>query len=367
MVKKTNQMPRIFYTDQIPQSGKPTDWYDCSMHTSLGIGLKTNTNGVLKIQFSPDKGNIDSEITYTVGSDQREPHIIRVLNVWFRVVFTYSVSPTVFRCNVISGDYSLLTTPINVTVQQDADSIIARTISEELSIINNKLDGYAIVNKFGRNGDIDTGSVPEDIWNGGSTYTGFPTGSPEEFQVFSSDVGDTGVVTFTYLPSSTSTEYLTGTATLNGTTPVNTGVTGYRMHTASYASGSATAFNLGTITIRHRTTTTNIFCAMPIGTSQTYVAAYTVPYGYTGYVKRLFCRVFNQVTGSVEGGLWVRSFGGSPRIRRPFSVSNTDAFEEYPFGGVSIPQQSDISIRIVSASTTNLEVIGGFDIMLIKN
>jgi len=175
------------------------------------------------------------------------------------------------------------------------------------------------------------------------------------------------VITITYLPTSTSTAYLTATATLNGTTPVNIGVSGYRMHTASYASGSSTAFNLGIITVRHIVTTANVFCQIPIGRSQTNVSGYTVPYGYTGYLRRLFCRVIGSTTGTVDGALWVRTNGGSPRLRRPFSASQSDAFEEHPYGGIVMPQQTDIIVRVSAATVNNLDVIAGFDIVLIKN
>ena len=223
------------------------------------------------------------------------------------------------------------------------------------------------MNKFGRNPDIGTGTVPEDIWNGGGVYTGFPTGAPEEFEVFSSSASDTGVLTFTYLASSTSTAYATATVTLNGTTPVATGITGYRMHTARYSSGSATGFNVGTITLRHRTTTANVFCVMPIGRSQTYVSAYTVPAGSTAYVRRLFLRATGTTTITVQGALWVRALGESPRLRRPIVATNTDDFEEEPYGGLAVSEGSDIVLRIVSSSNNNVDVSGGYDVLLIKN
>ncbi len=237
----------------------------------------------------------------------------------------------------------------------------------ETNISEGKIEGYSLVNKFGRNPDVDTGSVPEDIYNNGGAYTGFPTGSPEEFQVFSSSASDTGVLTFTYLASNTATAWQTATVTLQGTTPVNTAIVGYRMHTANYASGSSTGFNIGNITVRHRTTTANIFCFMPIGTSQTYVSAYTVPAGSTGYIRRLFCRVYSNTTGQVSGALWVRALNGSPRIRRPFSASNDGYFEEQPYGGLIMSSGSDIIVRIVATTASNLDVIGGYDLILVRN
>jgi len=223
------------------------------------------------------------------------------------------------------------------------------------------------VNKFGRNTDVDTAAVPEDVWNGGGVYAGFPTGAAEEFEVFSSSASDTGVLTFTYLPSFLATDWLQATVTLNGTTPVATGITGVRMHTARYVSGGATTFNLGTITIRHRVTTANVFCVSPIGRSQTNVAAYTVPFGSMGVLRRLFCRVIGAVNGTIDGALWVRDLNSSPRLRRPFSATNADHFEEMPYGGLIVNAGADIQVRIGAASANNLDVIAGYDLVLIRH
>jgi len=259
------------------------------------------------------------------------------------------------------------TAPLNGVVAQGAESLLTKGIGDEILISQGKFTGYSIVNKFGENIDIDTASVPEDIWMGGGVYPGFPTGAAETFQAFSSSASDTGMLTVTYLPSFTATAYLTTTVQLNGTTPVSLGVSGVRMHAANYSSGTPTGFNVGLITVRHSVTTANIFCQLPIGRSQTNASAYTVPFGSTAYLKRIFVRINGTTNGTVEGGLWVRPLNGSPRMRRPFSASQADGFLEYPYGGIAIAAGSDIIVRVTVSSANNITVIAGYDMLLVSS
>lgn len=81
-------------------------------------------------------------------------------------------------------------------------------------VAQGKFPGTALNKKFGRNNDIDGGSAPEDVWNGGGLYTGFDCVAAEILEFFSSSTADTGS-----LVSS-------GTATGgSGTTVVDTGAT----------------------------------------------------------------------------------------------------------------------------------------------
>jgi len=242
---------------------------------------------------------------------------------------------------------------------------LPRNISHEQFIVEGGYTGRSVVNIFGHNTDVDTATVPEDIWNGGGVYAGFPTGAAEEFEAFSSSASDTGVLTFTYLPSFTATAWLTSTVVLNGTTPVSTGVSGVRMHTANYNSGTSTTFNVGLLTIRHKVTTANVFCAMPIGRSQANICAYTVPFGSIAVLKRLFCRVIGSNTGQVDGAVWARTLNGSPRLRRPFTSAATASFEEQPYGGLVFSAGTDLTIRISSTSANNLDIVGGFDLEIV--
>jgi len=332
------------------------------------VYVHSDVDCTLFFEMSADYGeNWDISHQLEIKANLPEQHRYTKAAYFVRVrLVNVDQDQTHLRLFTYFGKFSAIEKPLNSAVQIDEDASTVRAFGEELLIAEGLVNGCSVVNKFGRNSDIDTGSVPEDLWNGGGVYTGFPTGEPEEFVAFSSSASDTGVLTFSYLPDFSATEWLSASVTLNGTTTVNTGITGVRMHTARYNNGSATSFNVGEITVRHITTTANVFSVMPIGRSQTNICAYTIPAGSTGYVRRLFARVIGSNTGQVDGALWVRLQGESPRLRRPFSATTGSSFEERPYGGLAIPAGADVSIRVSNTSANNLDVIGGFDLLVVR-
>lgn len=80
--------------------------------------------------------------------------------------------------------------------------------------------GYQIDTKFGRNADIDTGTTPEDVWNGGGSYTGFNCVTAETLNVVSSSANDLG----TLVSSGTATGGSSTTLVDSGATFVTDGV-----------------------------------------------------------------------------------------------------------------------------------------------
>ena len=137
--------------------------------------------------------------------------------------------------------------------------------------------------KFWTNPSIWTGTTPEDIWNGGGTYTWFWT-EVETMEIFSSDANDTSAwtgartVTITWLCDGNYAQMPDITVTLNWTTPVS-------LWTQTYLRGNRmvvdTAWSLEhnawTITLRHTTTIANIFAIMSENNNQTAVMCFTVP------------------------------------------------------------------------------------------
>jgi len=265
-----------------------------------------------------------------------------------------------------SATSALQPTPyaLSENTPMSANGLISREYPFVQLVAEGKINNHSWVIKSGRNIDVDTASVPEDLWNLGGTYAGFPTSGSEILQVSSSSASDTGVATALILTSDTATSYTTTSVTLQGTTWVDFPASCYRMHSAFYNTGTATTFNVGELTFRWKVTTSVIFSKMPVGTSQTYACVYTDPFGSKGYLYNCFCGIQGSASSSIDAALWIRLNGSSPRLRRNFTVSFGGTWEENLEGRLVLPALSDITIRIISASANNLVVIGGFSILV---
>jgi hypothetical protein len=231
--------------------------------------------------------------------------------------------------------------------------------------------GRKLVNVYGRNFDIDTGSVPEDLWNGGGLYTGFPvTGSAETLSIVSSSTDDdsagTGARTLKIHGLNSDYEEINETVTLDGTTPVTTVATFWRVFYAEVLTAGSGGFNAGTITANHSTTTANVFFVMPVGRNRSNIAVYTIPAGYTGVLESLGVWIRSAVTAlSADGELMIRPYGQAAQMRHPWACNNTTPFGVRPAGGLVLSEKSDITIRVSATSANNMDIVGAFDIELI--
>ena len=237
-----------------------------------------------------------------------------------------------------------------------------------IEVSKGNIAGHSLITKLGENPDTDVGSLPEDVWSVGGAYTGFPTGSPETLSIVSTDAGDTGDITVSGLLTSAATLITQETITLTGTTPVTSVNSFYRVHTSRYSSGTDTGFNIGTIQVKHSVTTANIFLEIPPGRSQSNMGGFTIPTGSTGYLINEFANVKDGGTSvDIDMSFWIRTSGGSPRLRRPISVSSTWLLQGVVRAPVRLFGGSDIIPRVTFASANNLTVNAGYDILLVED
>ncbi len=343
-------------------------------YPGMTVAVYTDQECSFWVEFSVDGINWDSAIPYKVFANKNDVHKITRTREYFRfkIQNISTVNQTFLRVQIILGDPQQLTSGLGSQIQADADSIVVRPIDFNLAIASGLYENRQPIFKDGINFDIDAASAAEDIWGGlatsGGTYPGFPTTAPEELQVLSSNASDTGTIYFAYLPTSDSTDYLFGSAVLNGTTPVNTGITAYRVNFAYYETTDPVAFNLGNLTIRWRTTTSVVFIEIPIGYSQSFCAAFTVPKGNTAYISK--------ITGSIRGGtataacdgfIWYRSFGKSPRLRSAFTLNQGSQYQDTVDNLFAIPEKVDFIPRIILGTVNNTVAQVSYRLILVKN
>lgn len=236
--------------------------------------------------------------------------------------------------------------------------------------------GASAIAQFGRNPDIDTGTVPEDIWGGDGVYPGFPItagGMPysELLEVLSSSALDTAAGTGArrvriWGLGATGKE-LIEFVDLNGTTPVPTVNQFTRVYVAEVTTTGSTNLNQGTITVRHATTESNIFATMAPGENRDMLCTYTVPSDSVAYLRQLNLLLLSGASGAIRLGLWVRPTGWPGSAIRIYNQTDAYAIFEHILAGVRFEPNTDVTVRVFSSATSNVSLSCTLDFIVIKN
>jgi hypothetical protein len=332
-------------------TGTSTDVVD---YPSIVVACKTDQSGSLSIQFSPDGTNWDSQLSFIVAANINEVHRIVVTRRYLRVVFTNNSgsNQTYLRLQTILGSQTQLTSSLNSTIQSDADASLVRPLDFNLMVAESLYQNRSNTIKDGINEDIDTGTTPEDIWNNGGVYTGFVTATDAGEIVVAG--ADTGTIYYSYMATDTDLDYTFGSIAIAGAGTYVLGHNIYRSNFAYFVASTPTVFNVGLITLRHTATPANIFWSIPIGYSQSFCSAYTVPYKSAIYLDRVSGSMRGNSTGSLDGFFYFKPYSESPRYRFPFELQyGTIYFDEIDYL-VKIPERTDIIPRILTSSANNL-------------
>lgn len=252
-----------------------------------------------------------------------------------------------------------------------AGNIVNPGLTEDTLFKENPSLGYKIINKFGRMSTINTTDVPSDIWEHGGLYSGQPTtGTAEAITVTSSDILDVGLSIEIHGLDINYGE-ITETVTLTNVGGIATAVTtatfwrSYRAYITTVPVGNTS--NVGTLTATMTTTTANIFWTIPIGVGQSTVAAFTIPAGYTGRIKKYRSELLDGNANTAVVAFTVRRFGEGVRQVQPESVNNTSGLKVDLYGSIDLPEKTDLTMRVIRLVNNGGDITGLFDLLLSPN
>jgi hypothetical protein len=339
-------------------------WEDVSQFNSVVASAKTDKDGILYIDFSPDGTNLDSTLTFTNSASINEVHRVTVTRKYCRIRFYNSSASnqTYLRLQTSLGSQQVLTSALNSTIQSDQDTIAVRPLDFNLMVAEGLYQNRNNTIKDGYTPNISTGAATQDLWTNSGVYTGFvATAAAAELVVAGAD---TGTVYYSYMATDTDTDYTFGTKAIAGAGTYSLGHNIWRCNFMYFINSTATAFNAGLMTIRHTATPSNIFCTIVAGYSQSFCAAYTVPYNSAVYIDRLQGSLRGGTSGSLDGMIYYKAFGESPRYRFPFELQFGSLYFDDIDYLVKIPSRTDIIPRILNASANNL--VAKFSYRLIR-
>ena len=312
---------------------------------------------------------------YEVKANDYEDHHLNLGGNHFRLRFdnTSASAQTTLEVHSAVGAYGENTHPASSVIGQDTDALVTRNMGYKELIEDKKFEGVRYVSKFAENNDVD---AAEDIWDGGADYTGFPS-ETETLQVLSSSAADTSAgtgartVRVFYLDANkncfdANEEFLYEDFTLNGTTPVTGTATASRVWLATLLSSGSGNTNAGVITVRHSTTTANVFTAIYANTGQSETSNFTICSGYKAYLEQVAATMLDNNTNRGKIALIRRLSDGTQILERPFIVSTAFETERGDLKGVEFNAAEDIIWRALSVSSVNGDVTLSYRLRLVK-
>ena len=233
-------------------------------YNDVMVVVKTDQDGILYVEFSPDGTNWDTSLSFQYKTDRiNPPHIFEKGGRYFRARFTNDSGSdqTYFRLNTYFGNtMSALTAPINGTLAENYDATVVRPTDYESEVAMGKRQGRTTWNKFGFNTDSDVGTEIIASFGGAFDPTTDIMSTAQTFTIAYNNttdgLGQTGALTLgiTYLDEN----YLSQFAihTLSNTGSDVTSFTGLGINRVYVLSNGGAGYNVNDITITATTDAT---------------------------------------------------------------------------------------------------------------
>lgn len=227
--------------------------------------------------------------------------------------------------------------------------------------------GMSVMDKFGRNPDVDTGTDPEDLWDRGGLWV-----EPSiacKHNVKSTDGNDnasgTGARTVEVFGLIADYSQQSEMVPLDGTNDVPTENLYIVIFRKIVRSAGSSGGNIGTLTATSQADGT-VTAQIAPGVNQTLMAIYQIPEGKTGLLYQYYVDV-NESTGigTVAFDVLVKPIGEVWQVKHHRGTKD-DIPHKFKFPR-PIVEKSLIKLGNLMVSNNNTDVSGGFEILLVNN
>lgn len=362
----------------------------------------------LKIEQSADGINWDHDDVYTVPAGSGKNYSINPYAKYFRVRYINGAADqTVFRMQTLcKGNSKPSSHRIQDTISDDDDAELVKAVltgksngtfknvrttvdgylaisdrSSGLSIAQEIVSGLSFIHKFGNAPDFDTTDGEVSVWGGAEDGTAWElmkyvySTTADIDSISSSAIGDNQEIVISGLDANY--QLVTQPVTLNGRNRValttslirvfrayNNGSTVITGHVIIYVN---TALTAGVPTDK-----TKIRAVVDPLNQQTTMAIYTVPAGYTGYMRDWYA----STAGASKNSDYIirvisRDFGKIFRAKHVSAISDNaiSSYQHLYTEPEKFLEKTDIEIRAQSTGlgATGISISAGFDIVLVEN
>lgn len=275
------------------------------------VSVKTDQNGTLYMDFSPDGTNWDSTLSFQYDTARiNPPHILVKGARYYRTRFTNDSASdqTYLRLETDYGNFNKLTAPQNGTLSENYDALPTRPTDYFSEVAQGKRQGASIWNKFGYNDDVDVGTEVVASWGG--TFTPLTTATTISIvstSIFDTSAG-TGCNSVVVYGIDSNRDEVIEVVTLNGTTPVVTTSTWLGINrVAMYLCGNGKV-NGGEINITSTGAGTPTMAQMPLGGGVTQQCIFHVPNNHNFLAEQVWINVLNRgKNADLTVKMWVYS------------------------------------------------------------
>lgn len=276
------------------------------------VSVKTDQNGTLYMDFSPDGTNWDSTLSFAYDTARiNAPHILVKGNRYYRTRFVNDAASdqTYLRLETDYGMFNKLTASINGTLSENFDALATRPTDYFSEVAQGKRQGAEIWNKFGYNADVDVGTEVVASWGG--TFT--PLTTATTISIVSASVNDivttgTGVQSLVVYGVDANRDAVIEVVSMNGTTPVVTTSTWLGINrVAMYLCGTGKV-NAGEINITSTGAGTPTMAQMPASGGVTQQCIFHIPQNYNFLAEQVWINVLNRgKNADLTVKMWVYS------------------------------------------------------------